>query len=470
VLATGTADRRANGISGVLVVKTTRTGAVRWWGSWRDSGGRTVLRTLGAAHLTPWPYSENVFIRKEEERTRAAQHRESWRRSWRRAKGRPGDGMLDERAAAEALRVAILAREQEVDAEQEAQEVEAQGGPVLFGQVADEWITERADDDEDALKGSTVSDYTSMLRRPNDPVAPRGRRAEARIMREFDTVPVADVTTEQIEKWMRALRRAGLAVQTRNKYRVVLAMILDYAVAEKYIASSPMPVNRRRKRGQRRSRKKLVLYRMERVEEIARTAGGSFREIIRLAALTGLRQGELLALRWRDVDFEGRKIHVTATYYPGAGEDTPKSGDHREVPLSDQAAQVLARVGQRDDFTAPHDLVFANDVGDHIDASTVRRAYNTARDAVLAKADERKPDAEPLEPVLSFHKLRHTFGSTCASRGVPLATIMQWMGHADYSTTLIYVSEMPDQGDADRLSAAFASGAEEVQQAGPIPA
>ena len=104
----------------------------------------------------------------------------------------------------------------------------------------------------------------------------------------------------------------------------------------------------------------------------------------------------------------------------------PKSGKARTVPLSDQAAAVLDRISRRERFTGRGDLVFANEVGEHTDPSTLRRAYATARDTVLEAA---AAEGDEL-PRLTFHGLRHCVGSRCAAAGVPLASIQAWMGHA----------------------------------------
>src|SRR5207302_6883844 len=65
------------------------------------------------------------------------------------------------------------------------------------------------------------------------------------------------------------------------------------------------------------------------------------------AAFTGLRRGELLALRWRDVDFTASVIRVRASY-AGGRVTTPKSGKVRSVPMAPSVASALARLGQRE--------------------------------------------------------------------------------------------------------------------------
>jgi integrase len=107
--------------------------------------------------------------------------------------------------------------------------------------------------------------------------------------------------------------------------------------------------------------------------------------------------GELLALRWRDIDFTGRTIRVRASYYLGQL-TTPKSGKVRAVPMAPSVASVLAQLGQRENWVGHDDLVFAGVAGGYLDGSALRRRYKAA----LAAAG--------LRP-LRFHDLRHTFGT-----------------------------------------------------------
>ena len=88
--------------------------------------------------------------------------------------------------------------------------------------------------------------------------------------------------------------------------------------------------------------------------------------------MTGLRRGELVALRWRDVDFAGHAIRVRANYSFGQLV-SPKSGKVRSVPMVPEVAHALARLSQREQFTGVDDPVFAGPAGGHLDASALRR-------------------------------------------------------------------------------------------------
>lgn len=158
------------------------------------------------------------------------------------------------------------------------------------------------------------------------------------------------------------------------------------------------------------------------------------------AAFTGLRLGELLALRVRDVDFTGEAIRVRASYTYG-GLTTPKSGRVRAVPMVEQVAEALARLLQRERFTADDDLVFPGVAGDHLDGSALRRRYKDA-----ASRAELRP--------LRFHDLRHTFGSLAIDRA-SIVQVKGWMGHADVTTTMRYLHHKSRADDAKLLTGAF---------------
>jgi hypothetical protein len=96
-----------------------------------------------------------------------------------------------------------------------------------------------------------------------------------------------------------------------------------------------------------------------------------------IAAYTGLRRGELIALCGREVDFANDVVRVRASFAAGHL-TTPKSGKVRSVPLVPQVAGALALLGQRDELTAEDDLVFPGEGGCHLDGSALRRRPRTA--------------------------------------------------------------------------------------------
>ena len=123
--------------------------------------------------------------------------------------------------------------------------------------------------------------------------------------------------------------------------------------------------------------------------------------------MTGLRQGELLALRWRDVDWKAARIRVRQNHVRGHW-GTPKTRrGSRSVPLADRVAGELDRHFKRSRYQADDDLVFAHPhFGQVLDHSSLVRRYKKA----LKAAGVRE---------VRFNDLRHTFGTRMAAAGGP---------------------------------------------------
>ena len=162
------------------------------------------------------------------------------------------------------------------------------------------------------------------------------------------------------------------------------------------------------------------------------------------AAQTGLRLGELRALRWRDVDWVAGRIRVRQNFVLGEF-GTPKTKrSTRSVPLVDSLAGELERLYQGSRFQDDDDLVFAHpSTGEPIHKATIYARYQKAIEAA------------GIEPH-RFHDLRHTFGTQAASTGIPLRTIQEWMGHKDITTTQRYADYAPLDNEHDLAESAFA--------------
>ncbi len=165
------------------------------------------------------------------------------------------------------------------------------------------------------------------------------------------------------------------------------------------------------------------------------------------AAMTGMRQGELLALRWMDVDWTAHRVRVRRNFVRGRF-GTPKSKrSSRSIPLADDVARELELLFQRSSYQSDEDLVFAHPhSGKPMDRSQLLKRFKGA----LKRAGVRE---------VRFHDLRHTFGTRMAAAGVPMRTLQEWMGHRDFKTTLIYADYAPAANEADLVNAAFARGA-----------
>ncbi len=303
------------------------------------------------------------------------------------------------------------------------------GGAVTFGEECAEWL--RYVEHERKRKRSTLGDYRSSVR--------------AGLLPGFgaDTL-LSSIDTAAIDAWRARLLADGrLSPRSIQKFQTVLHGVLARAKRRGWITVNPAADAERV--SVKRSGEFNVLTPVQ-VAAVARAAetvqDGA---VFTVAAFTGLRLGELLALRWGDVDFAKRLVHVRASYTLRR-EGPPKSGHVRSVPLIDQAMDPLDGLSRRKHFTASDDLVFAGGAGGHLDGSALRKRFYTALDR--AGLGPMRAKAEPI----TFHDLRHTFG-TLAVQAFPLSDVKAYMGHADVQTTMVYVHHVPRHDAAARLSA-----------------
>ncbi len=303
---------------------------------------------------------------------------------------------------------------------------------ATFGDVAAEWL--RYIEQDRKRRPSTIQGYRSVL--------------NARLLPEFGEMPVESISADMIDDYReRLVREDKLSARSVNKLLVELHAIFKRAQRLHKLPANPAAGVERQPL--RRSGDIDVLSPAE-VEALARAAASELdAALFTVAAFTGLRLGELRALRWGDVDFEKRLVHVRRNY-TSRMLGGPKSGKVRSVPLIDQALAAFDRLSRREHFTEPDDLVFCSEVGTYIDDSALRKRYLAA----LEHAEIRK---------LRLHDLRHTFG-TLAVQAFPLSDVKAYMGHADISTTMIYVHHVPQHDAADRLSRIVAGSGDFLDQ------
>jgi integrase len=298
---------------------------------------------------------------------------------------------------------------------------------ATFADAAAEYL--RYAEQDRGCKPSTLRDYRS--------------RITSRLLPEFGDRRLEEITSHDIERWRaRIVASSGepLTNKSKNNLLVLLHAIFRRAVTVYGLTYNPVATvepHRVRPSGD------IEVFSPEEVWALARAAASEQdRAIYLTAAFTGLRRGELLALRWRDVDFAGHTIRVRANWAARAL-TTPKSGKVRSVPMAPDVARSLAELGKRDLFTGDDDLVFASVAGGHLDGDALSSRYRSA----LERAN--------LRP-LRFHDLRHTFGTRMIAKA-DVRRVQEWMGHADIQTTMKYLHYAPRGDEAALVAEAFAT-------------
>jgi len=261
----------------------------------------------------------------------------------------------------------------------------------------------------------------------------------------FGQTTVDRIDVRAVERFVAVERRAGRAPKSIRNYLGVLHSIFELAIEHGWATTNPV------KRATKPEAVESTEIRFLSVEEVEALLGGVPDDdlgavegpLYLTAVMSGLRQGELLGLRWGDVDWAAGKIRVRRSYSRGEL-TTPKSGRGRAVPLADRVGAALDELSRTSTYGSAEALVFAHPhTGRPLDASKLLKRFKRA----LRAAGVRE---------VRFHDLRHTFGTRSAAAGVPMRTLQAWMGHRDFKTTLIYADYSPDDArERDLIERAF---------------
>lgn len=282
---------------------------------------------------------------------------------------------------------------------------------ATVGQVAGEWLAGKAN-----VAASTRERYQDIV---NTHVLPK-----------WGDVPLQSVRHGDVQKWVSGIDRAPATVV---KIHRVFSQILGYAMKDERLSVNPAKgVSLPRPQA---AEKRYLTH--QQVEALA-TACGDWGLIVRFLAYTGLRWGELAALRVKRLDFDARRITVAESVTPVEGKmifsDT-KGHESRRVPMpvfliGDLLAQVEGKEAD--------DLVFTGPRGAVLRAQVFQRA--ALRDAAISQglATAVMNDADEVEwtDVFHPHELRHTAASLAIASGANVKIVQNMLGHKSATMTL----------------------------------
>jgi integrase len=263
---------------------------------------------------------------------------------------------------------------------------------------------------EPKFKESTFDEYESVLRNYLLP---------AFKARGIDSVTRGDVRDFLLSKL------GGLSVQRVMLFKSVLSGVFNFALDDELIKTNPTAGITRRLFPKNSSRNKKIkesqAFAMEELGLFLDTCEAHFKEhylFFLMAARTGMRLGELIAVRWKDIDLGNNLVNVRRSCRRGRTTKT-KNDKSRKVDLSDQLAAAL-REELRRGFKDVTELVF-----DH---------YQRDRQNFMSRLHKRVLKKAGLRHI-KFHGLRHTFCAHLLSEGVSPYYVSQQAGHSSISIT-----------------------------------
>jgi integrase len=280
-----------------------------------------------------------------------------------------------------------------------------------FSEVAEQWIKyKRAN-----LRESTYSVYKGHTKNH---------------FGELDSLKVNRITTAKIEEFIANRQMQGMNILTLRKILVTLGQILAYAVRHRYIDYNPLrDAERPRGKGNTEEKKIKILTPTQIKALMDAVEDQKYKTLIQLAVMSGARQGELLGLKWPDVDWGNSQIYIQRSFNKGCFYATKTQTSKRRIDLGPAMMTELKRWR----LACPKNrlqLVFPNESGNPMNYSNaVNRYFKPA----LEKAGL---------PSIRWHDLRHTFASLLIHQGENIKYIQSQLGHSSPTVTLNVYSHL----------------------------
>lgn len=258
--------------------------------------------------------------------------------------------------------------------------------------------------------------YASVNNKPSE-IASKRAILKHHLLPLFGDRLLTSLKARDFEQYKAQKLGQGLSPKTVNNHLAVLSRL--FRVAEEWEVLIKAP----RVKLLRISDPEFSFLDFSESDRLLAAADVEWRPLLLLALRTGLRQGELRALRWDDLDLLSGKVFIRrAAWNDKVG--TPKGGRAREVPLSEEAVQVLKLLPRNGA------LVFAH--------PEKRMWHRNEMKWPLWRACKRAGLQR-----FGWHVLRHTFASHLVMRGIPMKAIQELLGHRDIRTTMRYAHLVP---------------------------
>lgn len=265
-----------------------------------------------------------------------------------------------------------------------------------------------------------------------DHAAKRKRKGKSRVTPFTDGVggvKLAQLTARTVGDFRDRVRDAGVSVMTTRKILASLSAALEYAIGQDWLAvnaAKGVKVIGRRDEGA----KKIVPPSKATVKALLAEADDDFKVKLLVAVATGVRAGELHALRWKHLDLKAAEATIETRVDAYGDEDVTKTkAGMRTIPLSTALVASLKAWKLRSKWKKADDLVFPNGRGTYVDHSDmVKRKYLPLFDALAKKGIK-------VERT-NWHSLRHFAVSTWIEAGLAPKTVQTLAGHSTLSVTM----------------------------------
>jgi integrase len=302
----------------------------------------------------------------------------------------------------------------------------------LFSEVADNWLESKKSE----IRHTTHNQYKGHV--------------ENHLKPAFELLKVNQVNFDVIERLKAERLKTGVTPPTLSKILTTLGQILTFAVRCRYIDFNPAREVKKPKDDRvGDEQEEMAVFQPDQIRTLFEAASDQWEKILFMSAvLTGMREGELLGLKWSDINWFSRQVEVNRTYNHGQFYKPKSKTSRRKI---DMAPELVGELKKWKLACPPSDLdlVFPSEAGTPSDAANMlkRRFFPALKRAKL--------------PRIRFHDLRHTFAALVWDQTKDLKYLQTQLGHSSVQMTLdIYghLMKKTNQDAATKLGEAVFGG------------
>ena len=296
-----------------------------------------------------------------------------------------------------------------------------------FSKVADMWLVSKKPN----IRHATYTEYKSHV--------------ECHLKPYYGQTLISRINFDSVEKFIEHCTSKEIATLTAKKIIISFGAIMSYAIKKRYINHNPVrEVEKPKGQGNHKEDKEMVVLTPEQIRALINNTGWyqsknrktgkkewceydklitmKYKTLFMSGALTGMRQGEILGLKWDDINWKTKQVNVKRTFNNGHFYDPKTMASKRKIDI---APQLIAQLKKWQLACSPNNLnlVFPNGAGKTMDHNNLikRHFLPTLKKASL--------------PKIRFHDLRHCFASLLIDQNENPKYIQTQLGHSSITMT-----------------------------------